>query len=909
MVKKKVKNIPVEDSSDTGPACSHLRKAVEEGPVKKALVNVDWTICQDCPTDNKEKDGSEEESVESSPIWLCLKCGNRGCGRYSTHQHALNHYNKPRSVPHCVVLSMETWGVWCYACDVEVPFANTSRLGQLVEYIQRKSKSSVKTLNSVLTEQDVCTSEKVEETIKSRTSENMEEDPNKISKGDKAVNILSNNQEPTVKGLSNLGNTCFFNAVMQNLSQTPTLRELLIEVKLPQSVSVELLDSSLQELNLNQSPGPLTLAMSQFLTEMQETKKGVVTPKEVFTQVCKKAIRFKGYQQQDSQELLRYLLDGMRGEEIQRIRVAMTKELHGTSEKQDEEEIKKKIKDCEKRRAFPNFVDRLFGGELTSTIMCEECHTVSLVHEPFLDLSLPVLDDVLSKKVSPKTSKNLGVKKPQDEEEEDEDDDDSYVKEKSEGTGTSKHLQKKAKKQAKKQAKNQRRQQKFENKTVLFNNLCATQKEDDSGNEESVSDKPESETNPKQDANGHSDNLDTVSREDNANLESDSKGQTEQSAESTVTSEEIVGANSVLCKQKLESNTDIEIGNPENNMDKADMDVGILENNSELGVKVLETSNEISVRNLENGTEMDVGNMENNTESAAFLENGSTGCLNTDTTELQDESSHVQLDGNKPCTEQFDEEDQLTENLNRLNLGPVINPSEIELEIIDEPPEAHVYEVVMEDPKTAFRTLADRLDLPLDECSVLRCLSQFTHKENLTGNNQLLCNVCTRKHASKPKNNVKGDKKFVYTNAKKQMLISDPPPILTLHLKRFQQNGFNLHKINKHIKFPELIDLAPFCTVKCKNIPKGESRLLYSLYGVIEHSGTMRSGHYTAYVKLRNPNSRFYDLVLRSQIPEESNIEPTRGPWYHISDSHVQAVPLSKVLNSQAYLLFYERIL
>lgn len=35
-------------------------------------------------------------------------------------------------------------------------------------------------------------------------------------------------------------------------------------------------------------PGPLTLAMSQFLSEMQEASKGVVTPKELFSQVCKK---------------------------------------------------------------------------------------------------------------------------------------------------------------------------------------------------------------------------------------------------------------------------------------------------------------------------------------------------------------------------------------------------------------------------------------------------------------------------------------------------------------------------------------------------------------------------------------------------------------------------------------------
>lgn len=30
------------------------------------------------------------------------------------------------------------------------------------------------------------------------------------------------------------------------------------------------------------------------------------------------------------------------------------------------------------------------------------------------------------------------------------------------------------------------------------------------------------------------------------------------------------------------------------------------------------------------------------------------------------------------------------------------------------------------------------------------------------------------------------------------------------------QAGFNLRKVNKHIKFPEILDLAPFCTLKCK---------------------------------------------------------------------------------------------
>lgn len=35
-----------------------------------------------------------------------------------------------------------------------------------------------------------------------------------------------------------------------------------------------------------------------------------------------------------------------------------------------------------------------------------------------------------------------------------------------------------------------------------------------------------------------------------------------------------------------------------------------------------------------------------------------------------------------------------------------------------------------------------------------------------------------------------------------------------------------------------------------QNLGSGE-RVLYSLYGIVEHSGSMRGGHYAAYVKVR----------------------------------------------------------
>lgn len=45
---------------------------------------------------------------------------------------------------------------------------------------------------------------------------------------------------------------------------------------------------------------------------------------------------------------------------------------------------------------YESSVERVFRGEMTSTVMCKECKTVSVVTESFLDLSLPVADEVRS---------------------------------------------------------------------------------------------------------------------------------------------------------------------------------------------------------------------------------------------------------------------------------------------------------------------------------------------------------------------------------------------------------------------------------------------------------------------------------------------------------------------------------
>ena len=110
-----------------------------------------------------------------------------------------------------------------------------------------------------------------------------------------------------------------------------------------------------------------------------------------------------------------------------------------------------------------------------------------------------------------------------------------------------------------------------------------------------------------------------------------------------------------------------------------------------------------------------------------------------------------------------------------------------------------------------------------------------------------------------------------------------------------------------------------------------ESQVFYSLYGVVEHSGQLNSGHYTAFVKLRSQQpdtQKFLNKLpqclcnvskliqeLQKRPPQEdrglgeaSGFPEILGQWYHISDTYVRQVTEQQVLNSVAYILFYERI-
>ncbi len=172
--------------------------------------------------------------------------------------------------------------------------------------------------------------------------------------------------------------------------------------------------------------------------------------------------------------------------------------------------------------------------------------------------------------------------------------------------------------------------------------------------------------------------------------------------------------------------------------------------------------------------------------------------------------------------------------------------------------------------------------------------------------------------------------------------ITSSPSVLVLHIKRFAQFGLRLKKLNSTVQIQPMLDLAHFCSVDCPTEAKSKdkNRILYRLYGVVEHVGSLHSGHYTAYVCQRGsqsdnrqpPRSEATDIIASlldklnedadgdsrslndSLVSESSNTQPSskdsllNNTWYHISDSTVRQVPLSKVLTSSPYMLFYEKM-
>ncbi|CAM6129169.1 unnamed protein product [Calypogeia fissa] len=147
------------------------------------------------------------------------------------------------------------------------------------------------------------------------------------------------------------------------------------------------------------------------------------------------------------------------------------------------------------------------------------------------------------------------------------------------------------------------------------------------------------------------------------------------------------------------------------------------------------------------------------------------------------------------------------------------------------------------------------------------CLSAFVTPEQLEGSNKYYCPSC------------KGPR-----TSMKKLTLYRLPPILVLHIKRFYKSErFSYQKDDTPVYYPlQGLDFTDFLSARARKVRRGG--VVYDLYSVCCHMGSLGCGHYTA--QCRNCEN---DM------------------WYCFNDSTVSPIQDSAVLSSTAYILFYQQ--
>ncbi|XP_046898273.1 putative ubiquitin carboxyl-terminal hydrolase 50 [Hypomesus transpacificus] len=156
------------------------------------------------------------------------------------------------------------------------------------------------------------------------------------------------------------------------------------------------------------------------------------------------------------------------------------------------------------------------------------------------------------------------------------------------------------------------------------------------------------------------------------------------------------------------------------------------------------------------------------------------------------------------------------------------------------------------------------LPMPADvyKCSLQDCLSLFFQQSTLTGGDQKLCTEC----------GIKRDTAVITT-------LSKPPEILMLHLKRFGCHGTEKKKLRTNVLFSmDNLDLSPFLTSPSALYTS------YSLYAVVNHTGDLDMGHYTA--------------LCHSTLSHA---------WHRFDDTTVTEIQDFLVQSPNTYILLYSR--
>lgn len=189
-------------------------------------------------------------------------------------------------------------------------------------------------------------------------------------------------------GLNNLGNTCYMNSALQCLVHIPELNSYFL---------YHFFENELNKENPLGNKGKVALSFGSLITSLFDNRyygnQSSFSPKEFKYTIGHFNSLFADYRQQDSQEFIAYLLDGLH-EDLNRVLkkpYVEKPELEVGKENNLDaiRDLAEKCWEAHKKRNNSIIVD-LFVALYKSTLICPVCNRVSITFDPYNDLTLPL---------------------------------------------------------------------------------------------------------------------------------------------------------------------------------------------------------------------------------------------------------------------------------------------------------------------------------------------------------------------------------------------------------------------------------------------------------------------------------------------------------------------------------------